>query len=112
MGVDPHADEGGHLAKAIAVGLYKGKVVISGLALKTLVGKVTEPEFGLWWKPWLGMVSATIMWDALIAHCILLQAQIRGFGIFTSCEVFNEIVDLYYKDENEISELGKIQIAR
>jgi hypothetical protein len=100
------------VGKAIGIGLYKGKVIITGLALKALVGKYTEPEFGLWWKPWLGMVSATILWDALIAHCILLQAQIRGFGIFTSCEVFNEIVDLHYKDADEISLLGKTQIAR
>ena len=114
MGVDPHSDdEGGHCMKAIGLILYKGKALLTGLALKVVIGKLTEPEVGLWMKPWGGMVTATIMWDALIAHCIILQAQIRGFGIFTSCEVFNEIMDLHYtKGESEVTELGKLQIAR
>ena len=113
MGVDPQSDEGGHLMKVLSLFMYKGKCLFTGLALKFVVGKATEPEFGLWWKPWLGMVTATVLWDALIAHCILLQAQIRGFGIFTSCEVFNEIMDLHYtQGESEVSALGKVQIAR
>merc|ERR1712072_309088 len=58
------------------------------------------------------MVSMTIFWDALIAHCIVLQASIRGMGVFTSCEVFNEVMDAHYKDASEISELGKLEIAR
>jgi hypothetical protein len=113
MGVDPHSDEGGHLMKAVGLLLYKGKCLLTGLALKAVIGKTTEPELGLWLKPWLGMVTATVIWDALIAHCIILQAQIRGFGIFTSCEVFNAIMELHYtKGESEVSELGKTQIAR
>jgi hypothetical protein len=112
MGVDPHAADDGHTFKIAALALYKGKALITGLLLKAIVGKVTEPEFALWWKPWLGMITATIIWDSLIAHCIILQAQIRGFGIFTSCECFNEIMDLHYVDKKEISELGKVQIAR
>jgi len=112
LGVDPHAHETGTLEKSILMALYKGKVVISGLALKMVVGKVTEPEFGLWAKPWMGMVTMTIFWDALIAHCIVLQASIRGMGVFTSCEVFNEVMDAHYKDASEISELGKLEIAR
>jgi hypothetical protein len=111
LGVDPHAAPGGALKKSFLLFLYKGKVVFTGLAIKFLVGKTTEPEFGLWWKPWLGMVTATIAWDALIAHCIVMQAQVRGIGVFTSCELFNEIMELY-KPVEEISDEERIQITR
>jgi hypothetical protein len=89
----------------------RAQVVFTGLAIKFLVGRTTEPEFGLWWKPWLGMVTATIAWDALIAHCIVMQAQVRGIGVFTSCELFNEIMELY-KSVEEISDDERIQITR
>ena len=111
LGVDPHAQPGGVCLKTLMMGMYKGKVVLTGLALKFVVGKVTEPQFGMWAKPWLGMVTATIAWDALIAHCIVMQAQIRGFGIFTSCELFNEIMDYHYPDIDVASEGQRIQIT-
>ena len=59
-------------------------MVGTGLFLKFLIGLATPPEFGLWAKPWLGMVVATILWDGLIAYVIIMQAQIRGMGVFVS----------------------------
>ena len=61
---------------------------------------------------WLGTVGSTVFWDALIAHVIVHQAEIRGIGVYTSVELFNEIVDLHFDSSNDISDLGKIQIAR
>jgi hypothetical protein len=48
----------------------------------------------------------------LIAHVIVHQAEIRGIGVYTSVELFNEIVDLHFESAKDISPLGKIQIAR
>ena len=112
LGVDPGAASSGELKQALMVLIYKLKVVITGLLMKTLIGKVTDPDFGLWAKPWLGMVIATILWDGLIAAVIIMQAQIRGMGVFTSMELFNEVMEEHYKDSSEISEFGKLQIAR
>ena len=39
---------------------------------------------------WLGPVLMTILWDSIVAHAIIRQAQIRGIGVFISGEVFNE----------------------
>ena len=112
LGVDPGAVRQSEWKKAVMVLIYKGKVVITGLLAKQVIGKFTDPDFGLWAKPWLGMVTATILWDGLIAAVIIMQAQIRGMGVFTSMELFNEVMDEHYKDASEISEFGKLQIAR
>lgn len=61
---------------------------------------------------WLGTVGSTVFWDALIAHVIVHQAEIRGIGVYTSVELFNEILDLHFDSSAEISQLGKLQIAR
>jgi hypothetical protein len=51
-------------------------------------------------------------------RCILLQAQIRGFGVYTSVETFNEIMEEFERRRGaeggglSISEEGKVQIAR
>ena len=84
LGVDPGAASTGQWKQAIMMVLYKLKVVGTGLFLKFLIGLATPPEFGLWAKPWLGMVVATILWDGLIAYVIIMQAQIRGMGVFVS----------------------------
>lgn len=44
--MDPHAQPGGAFTKALMMAMYKGKVVATGLAIKFLVGKFTEPQFG------------------------------------------------------------------
>lgn len=61
---------------------------------------------------WAGTVGGTVFWDALIAHVIVHQAEIRGIGVYTSVELFNEVLDLHFDSSRDISPLGKIQIAR
>ena len=116
MGVDPHADEQqqeccSSLRKWSGVILYRLKVVITGFMMKILVVKqYFSPQTGLWlrpvrpktrltctrssqlgcWAQWLGPVLMTILWDSIVAHAIIRQAQIRGIGVFISGEVFNE----------------------
>jgi hypothetical protein len=57
-------------------------------------------------------MGATILWDALVASCIMLQAQIRGFGVYTNCEVFNDILEHHFSDTENISDEGKLQMVR
>ena len=38
---------------------------------------------------------ATAMWDTMMCHVIMKNAEIRAFGVTTSVEVFNEILDTY-----------------
>lgn len=112
MGVDPHSEKASGFKILLMVLLYKGKVVLTGLIVKALFGLATPTGLSTYWKPWIGTCGGTTAWDALIASCIVLQAQIRGFGVFTSVEVFNEIMDHHFKDADEISDEGKVEIAR
>ena len=57
-------------------------------------------------------MGGTILWDALVSSCIMLQAQIRGFGVYTNAEVFNAILELKFGDYTAISEEGQLQIVR
>lgn len=42
----------------------------------------------------------------------MLQAQIRGFGVYTNAEVFNDILDEHFDDYQKISEEGHLQMVR
>lgn len=57
-------------------------------------------------------MGGTILWDALISSCIVLQAQIRGFGVYTNAEVFNDILEHHFEDYKQISDEGKLQMVR
>jgi hypothetical protein len=96
--------------------MYKLKCVGTAAVLKFIVTNTTSVEFATYAKPWLGTVVATIFWDGLIAHVIINQAQIRGFGVYTSIEVFNELMDTFFPDTDggvdALSTFGKIQICR
>ena len=61
---------------------------------------------------WIGTVGSTVFWDALIAHVIVHQAEVRGIGVYTAVELFNEIVDLHFDNAKDISPRAQIQIAR
>ena len=112
LGVDPQSEPNGHLKVVLMVGLYKLKAVGTAFVFKTIFGLFVHDRYGMWIKPWIGTCLAAVLWDALITSCIVLQAQVRGFGVYTSAEAFNEVMDLHYPDYHDISMDGKIQIAR
>ncbi len=112
MGVDPHSEQAGGLKIFLMVLLYKGKVVLTGLLMKAMFGLATPVGLSTYLKPWIGTCGGTVLWDALIGGCIVLQAQIRGFGVFTSVELFNDVMDHHFKDADEITFEGKIEMAR
>jgi nicotinate-nucleotide pyrophosphorylase len=117
LGVDPQQAEG-DASKVLVLMLFKLKTFLTGTFVKLIIGLVCSPETALWLKPWLGMVTSAIVWDGLTCHNLMVQARIRGFGVYASVELFNEIIDESYTagrgevDADTLSPLAKIQIAR
>ena len=95
LGVDP-GNSSGDFKRFLLLLIYKGKVVLTGVLLKMLITYTCPLEFAYWAKPWLGIVLATVAWDAFTAYSILLQARIKGMGVYASVEIFNEIIDTFY----------------
>ena len=95
LGVDPQQPEG-DASTVLMLMLFKLKTFLTGVFIKFIIGIVCSPETSLWLKPWLGMVLSAIVWDALTCHNLMVQARIRGFGVYASVELFNEIIDESY----------------
>lgn len=119
LGVDPQKemqDSNAQLLLLARLLFYKLKCVGTAAVIKFIVTNTTSVEFSTYAKPWLGTVIATILWDALIAHVIIKQAQLRGIGVYTSVEVFNDLMEKFFPDEqggvDALSTFGKIQISR
>ena len=119
LGVDPQKDHQDTNAKLLLLArllMYKLKCVGTAAVIKQIVSRTTSVEFSTYAKPWLGTVLATVFWDGLIAHVIINQAQLRGIGVYTSVEVFNELMDTFFPDKgggvDAISTFAKIQICR
>ena len=111
LGVDPGASTSDY-KKFIVLLVYKLKVVLTGMILKLLVNAVASVEFSYWSRPWLGMVVATVAWDAYVGYSILMQARIRGLGVYASVEIMNEVLDMFYSSTDDIPRLAKVQITR
>ena len=115
LGVDPHAEVLSNFRKAVGLGLYKAKVILHSQLHKLLLTKTTSPSFYMYAKPWLGTCLCSILWDALVAHCIIHQAEVRALGVFTSVELFNEVLDhlcLKGNDVSRLTRLVKVQLVR
>ena len=122
MGVDSGKeskaeDEGRNpLRDLLAVAFIKGKVVITGVLFKQLTARVVSYDTATFLKPYSGTMLATGMWDTMMCHVIMKNAEIRAFGVTTSVEVFNDILDeycpLYEKQPESMSEKCKIQMLR
>ena len=92
-GVNPMAEVGeSGKWRIILVGLsWKGKIVLTAAIAKFVCGLFMPWQWAVWFKPWLSMPS-DMFWNAMTAHIVMKQAQIRGVGIATAHEVFNEIM--------------------
>lgn len=117
LGVDPQQPDS-DVSTVLMLMLFKLKTFLTGTLIKLFIGLVCSPETSLWLKPWLGMVLSAIVWDALTCHNLMVQARIRGFGVYVGVELFNEIIDESYSsrrgevDSDSLSLLAKLQIAR
>ena len=114
MGVDPGNQQDGSskMQDVFAVAMYKGKVVLTGTVIKKIVAALSPASFSIWAKPWMGTVGAAFLWDTLICHVIMRQAELRGVGICTSIEVFNEIIELYCPAFGAVSFNCRVQMVR
>lgn len=115
LGVDPQQEQGDG-NKLLLVLVFKLKVFLTSLGLKFLVGLFFPAHAALWLKPWLGMVVSTVTWDGYTCHSLMVQARIRGFGVYASVELFNDIMDEAYPENTNVaaamSSFAKIQVAR
>jgi len=87
--------------------LYRAKIAISGFLIKVVMKRFVARGGAKYMLPWAA-VPATAVWNAFVGHVIMKEAMLRGCGISTGIELFNQIVG----DHNELSDLCKLQICR
>jgi hypothetical protein len=111
-GVDPKSDLGppGRGRKILSGLMWKGKIILTGVLIKTVIGMIFPWESMLWVKPWMSM-PADMFWCGITAHVVIQQAQIRGIGVATVHEVFNEVMD-DFAPLAEMRDIFKIQVLR
>ena len=66
-----------------------------GVLLKQVTQQLAPYDVATWCKPYTGTMLATLLWDTMMCHVIMKNAEIRAFGVTTSVEVFNGIIDQY-----------------
>lgn len=112
FGVDPLKDAGGSGAMvAVFTLVYKAKVVLTGFLVKIAIKRVLGRGGAKYALPWAA-VPATAFWDGMISHLVMVEAKLRGNGVATSVEVFQDILyDLDVPIEEE-SEAFKMQLVR
>lgn len=112
-GVDPQSDLGppGKGRKILAGFMWKGKIVLTGVGIKTVLGIIFPWESMFWVKPWMSM-PADMFWCAITAHVVIKQAQIRGIGVATVHEVFNEVMSMSGIPQAEMRDIFKLQLTR
>jgi hypothetical protein len=110
------AEKRSRIKDVFAVLFIKGKVVITGVLFKQITQRVATYDVATFLKPYSGTMLATAMWDCLMCHVIMKNAEIRAFGVTTGVEVFNEIIDTYCPSYESIpaslSQQAKVQILR
>ena len=118
MGINTETadDEQGALKAAMIAIWFKGKVILTGVALKQVTANIVSYDVATFLKPFSGTMAATALWDAMTCHCIMKDAELRAIGVTTSVEVFNDIVDrflpMYEGDPKTLSKLARVQMLR
>lgn len=79
--------------------------------MKVIVGVIWTRRWSVWIKPWCTL-PATCLWDTLVASSIMDQAKIRGLGVSTCIEVFNEVMENHQEEHGGLSEKATLQVAR
>ena len=57
-------------------------------------------------------MPADMFWNAMTAHIVVKQAQIRGIGVATVHEVFNEVMAYSNVPRESMRDIFKLQIVR
>ena len=113
FGVDPLKDgqEGAAWMVALFTLVYKAKIVLTGFIVKIAIKRVMGRGGAKYALPWAA-VPATAFWDAMVAHLVMVEAKLRGNGVATSVEVFQDILydlDIPLAEETDAF---KMQIVR
>jgi hypothetical protein len=116
-GADQAADDGGHLMHDIlAMAYIKGKVLLTGVLGKQVAKRVCYHSTFIWVAPYAGPMLSASIWDTMMCHAIMKNAEIQAIGVTTAVEVFNEIMDtfcpLYEEDPATLSDKARVQILR
>ena len=113
FGVNPLAEgkKRGAAWAALMVAAYKAKVVLSGFVAKILLRRVLGRGLVRDVQMFVA-VPVTVAWNMIVAHVIMREAKLRGQGIATSVELFQDILYDLEQDLSKASERVKVQIAR
>ena len=113
FGIDPlkETKDGSALMVALFTLMYKAKIVLTGFVMKIAIKRVLGRGGAKYALPWAA-VPATAFWDGMVSHLCIVEAKLRGTGVATSVEVFQDI--LYDLDTSlgEESEVFKMQMIR
>lgn len=71
--------------------VYMAKIVLSGFLLKIVLKRVLGRVAAKGSLAFMA-IPATSFWNALVAHVIMREAKLRGLGISTGVEVFQDIM--------------------
>ena len=112
FGVDPLARAKSYSPVVVAfLGLlYKAKILLSGFIIKVAIKRMAARGSAKYLLPWAA-VPATAVWNGFVGHVVMKEAVLRGLGVSTGIEIFNEIT-CPDGGKAEISQLGKLQICR
>lgn len=113
FGIDPRREsgQGGACMVAVFTLVYKAKIVLTGFLMKIAIKRVLGRGGAKYALPWAA-VPATAAWDAMVSHLVIVEAKLRGVGVATSVEMFQEILydlDTSLADE---SDAFKMQLVR
>ena len=81
------SEESSFLKNVMAIAFIKGKVVLTGVLFKQITQRVAPYQVATWLKPYSGTMLATAIWDTMMCHVIMHNAETRAFGVTTGVEV-------------------------
>jgi len=100
----------------LAIAYVKGKVLLTGIIGKQVALRTMSFSNFTWIGPYAGPMLSASLWDTMMCHAIMKNAEIQAIGVTTGVEVFNEIMDkfcpLYEDDPETLSEKARVQILR
>lgn len=117
-GVDPLKDsrQHGKCLVILFVVLYKAKIALTSFLLKIALKRLVSRDAAKYAVPYMA-VPATMLWNALISHGVMKQAELRSIGIATAVELFDSILNesasrSVETPTEELSALFKLQLLR
>ena len=113
FGIDPlkESKQGSAAMVALFTLLYKAKVVLTGFLMKIAIKRILGRGGAKYVLAWAA-VPATAFWDAMVSHLCIVEAKLRGTGVATSVEVFQEILYSLETSLEEETEVFKMQLIR